>query len=160
MKEIVVSSGSFSFYTLFFSAAETVQVGNIVTVSSRLHRVKNVYKAATGMLAAEANELAAGALVASASYYARATGLNPVTDVVTEASPVTLSVIRMRFQDDYLYPNEAAPKFVEGDIKVLLTKVAVTTAKVDDQIALADGRWRTIAVEDEGLCWGLHMRHG
>jgi hypothetical protein len=157
MKEIEVSSGAFSFYTIFFAPDEAVEVGHLVTASGRLHRVKNVYTSASGLLAVEANELGTDALATGVSYYARA--LNPVADTITESAPVVLNAIRMRFQDDYLYPNQSAPKFEEGDIKVLITKAAVAAAKVEDQIALSDGRWRAIAIEDEGSYWGLHMRH-
>jgi hypothetical protein len=159
MKELDVSSSVFSFYTIFLATGEPAVTGSIISIGGRLHRVKNVYRSAAGVLAAEANELSSSALATAVSYYARAAGLNPVTDVVTEAAPVSLNALRMRFQDDYLYPNEATPKFAEGDIKVIILKSAVATAKVDDQLALSDGRWRTIAVEDEDPCWGLHMRH-
>lgn len=159
MKEVEISSGAYSFYSIFFAPNELVTVGSIVTCSGRLHRVRNVYTGAAGMLVAEANELAAGALVTGATYTPKNTGLNPVTDVVTPGANVTLNSLRMRWQDDYLYPNEAAPRFEEGDIKVLITKAAVATAKKEDTITFSDGVWRVVAVEDEGLCWGLHMRH-
>jgi len=158
LKELEVSSKMYGFFTLFLAPTETVSPGQFLTLGGRIYVVRNVYMSAAGLLAAESEELGTDALQAGVSYYARGAGYSPVTDDVTESAAVVLNLVRMRYQVDYAYPTESAPKYLEGDLRALIRKAAVATARADDQVALSEGRWRVVAAEDEHPCWGLHLR--
>lgn len=158
LKEVDVSSSLFSMLNVYFAANEDVVVGNVILLAGRLHLVRNVYTGAAGLLIAESDELPANA-VSSMIYTPRGGAYNPTTDMTTASLSITTSLLRTRFQDDYAYPNEAAPKYVKGDIRGSVLKSAVATPKVDDYATLTDGDWRVVSIEDETLTWGLHLRH-
>lgn len=158
LKEVEVSSSLFSMLNVYLAPGETVAIGNLILLSGRLHLVRNVYTGAAGLLIAESDELAANA-VASVTYTPRGGAYVPASDTVVPGSPVVLNLLRTRFQDDYVYQNEAAPRYVEGDIRGSILKSALAVPKVDDYVTLADGDWRVLSIDDDGLTWGLHLRH-
>lgn len=158
LKEVEVSSSLFNMLNVYLAPNETVAVGNLILLAGKLHLVRNVYLGAAGLLIAESDELPATA-VASVTYTPRGGAYSPTTDTTTPSAPITANLLRTRFQDDYAYPNEAAPKYVKGDIRGSVLKSAVATPKVDDYVTLTDGDWRTVSIDDDGATWGLHLRH-
>lgn len=157
LKEVDVSSSLFNMLNVYLAPNESVAVGNLITLAGRLHFVRNVYLGAAGLLIAESDELATTAL-SSVTYTPRGGAYVPATDAVAPGSPITVTVLRTRFQDNYTYPNEATPKYVEGDIRVAVLQSAVTPG-IDDRVTFPDGDWRVLSIQNDGLTWGLHLRH-
>lgn len=156
MKEVESSSKLSGFFNLYLPSAETVSRGDLVQLGGREHIVRNAYLSAAGFLVAESDELDAGAIAAATftpySY-------SPATDGVIAGTPVAVQALRMRFQDDYEYPSDSAPKFVSGDIRVFVRKgVTLAAPAPRDTLTLTDGIWQVQSVSDETGCWGLHLR--
>lgn len=158
LRELDISSSLFSMLNVYLAPNETVVAGNVILLAGHLHFVRNVYSGAAGFLIAESDELPANA-VSSATYTPRGGAYNPTTDVTAASAPITANLLRTRYQDDFAYQNEAAPKYVTGDIRGSVLKSVIVTPKVDDYVTLTDGDWRVVSIEDETLTWGLHLRH-
>lgn len=158
LKEVDVSSSLFSMLNVYFAPNEAVAAGNLILLAGHLHFVRNVYTGAAGLLIAESDELPANA-VSSVTYTPRGGAYNPTTDVTAASAPITANLLRTRYQDDFAYQNEAAPKYVTGDIRGSVLKSVIVAPKVDDYVTLTDGDWRVVSIEDETLTWGLHLRH-
>jgi hypothetical protein len=155
LKEPEISSKLLSFYTIFLPVGETVTLNGIIQVGGRAHFVRNSYQSGAGFLAAETDELPLDALttgVYTPQVYSGA------ADTRTPGIGVALNLLKLRFQDYFTYANEAEPRYVEGDLRVMIRKADVTTAKVNDQITFGGEAREILAVADEGACWGLHVR--
>jgi hypothetical protein len=158
VKELEVSSKLEGFFNLYLPSYETVAIGNLIQLSGRQHLVRNYLLSAAGFLEAEVSELALDALTVG-SY--KAMSFAPATDDRTVSSTTALNVLRLRFQDLYTYREQAQDKFQEGDLKALIRKADVATAKVNDLLSVGGEDWEILSVSDEdgSLCWGLHLRH-
>jgi hypothetical protein len=155
-KEPGQSSTFEGFFNLYLPPSESVEAGQILGLGGRLHLARNCFVSVAGFLAVEVDELPVDALV-SGTFIPRAYA--PLTDLNTSGTPVTVNVLRLRWQNDYAYPTAAAEKFAEGDIKGLVRKAALAApAKPNDLLTLPDGSWQVVAIADEDLCWGLHLR--
>jgi hypothetical protein len=155
MKEIEVSSKLSGFFNIYLPSPETVAAGSVISLGGRLHVVRNTFKSSGGFLVTEGDELDAAAVLAGT--YHGVTGYAPATDVVT-AGATAVTLLRIRYQDDYEYANEAEPKFVVGDIKAYVRKSQIATARAKDKVDLSALSWLVESVSDENDCWGLHLR--
>lgn len=158
MKELEVSSGLFGFYNLYLPTPDAVAPGSVVSLLNRLHLVRSVYLSAAGLNVAEADELGLTALTVGT--YTPMT-YSAASDGRTPGGGVALNVVRLRYQDLYAYQNEAETKYAEGDLRVFIRKADVATAKVNDQFTVGGETYEILSVanEDGGACWGLHLRH-
>lgn len=154
-KELEVDSNLNGFYNIYLPSTETVAAGDVISVSGRVHIVRNKLLSAAGFLVAESDELPAGCVVSS-TYKVRTYA--PSTDTWTLGSGLVSNALQMRFQSDYAYPSESAPKFEAGDTRLFVRKAVVAAAKVNDIVTLPDGTWAVRGVSDEGACHGLHLR--
>ncbi len=153
-REQAASSHLFGFFNLYLASTEAAAEGTYVTLQGHIHRVRNAFLSVGGFLEAEASEVPAG--VVAGTYKARS-AYDPATDAETLGN-VAVSVLRVRWSDDFAYTTHGATKYEAGDIKGLVRKAAVTAAAPGDQLTLADGTWRVLAVESESDCWGLQLR--
>lgn len=156
LKEPEMSSKLLSFFTVFLPAGESVTINGIIQLGGRAHFVRNFYPSGAGFLAVETDELPLDAL--TTAVYTPVTYV-AATEARTPGIGVALNALKLRFQDYFAYANEAEPRYVEGDLRVLIRKADVATAKVNDQITLGGAAREILAVADEGTCWGLHVRH-
>jgi hypothetical protein len=81
-------------------------------------------------------------------------------DERTPGAGVALNLLRLRWQDLYQYANETELKYAEGDLRVLIRKADVATAKVNDQFTVGGEKYEILSAvnEDSAACWGLHLR--
>ncbi len=155
-KETTSTSAVEALHNFYLPASEGVQAGDVITIAGVHCQVRDVYLSAAGFLTAECFEMPAGALT-TGTYKTRA--YTPATDTLALSAGAVINVLRLRFTDDFVYPNEAATKFVDGDIRALITQAAVATPKANDVLVLADATWEVIAAQSERNCWNLHLRH-
>jgi hypothetical protein len=155
LKEIEVSSKLTAYFNIYLPAPEAPTAGQIITLAGVLYMVRGVFKSAAGFLAAEVSELEAGAVAAAT--YSSAGAYDPSSDSYTPVdTPVT--VLNMRWQDDYTYTGEASPKYAEGDRKAYVRTSEIAAAKAGDRVTIGGVVWTVLSVETEGACWGLHLR--
>lgn len=156
LKEAEVSSKLLGFFNIYLPSGETLAIGNLITVAGRVHIVRNTFLSAAGFLVAEADELELTALTVG-SYVPQT--YTPATDERAAGAPVALNVLRLRWQDQYAYANQAEPKYEEGDFRAIIRKADVAAAKTNDLLTLGGEPFEILAVSNEGDCWGLHLRH-
>jgi hypothetical protein len=158
VKEVDVSSLLNPFYNVYLPSPEALVVGQLIELSGRQHLVRGFYPSAAGLLVAEAAELPLSA-IAVGTY--KAMTLDVVADDRTLSSSTALNLLKLRFQDLFAYREQAQPTFREGDVRALIRKADVPTAKVNDLLNFGGEDWEILTVSDEdaGLCWGLHLRH-
>lgn len=158
LKEVEVSSKLSGFFNLYMPTPDAVDAGNVITLLNRVHIVRNIYLSAAGFNVAECDELAIDAVTVGT--YTPMT-FSAANDDRTPSAGVALNVLRLRYQDEYQYLNEAEPKYAVGDLRVLIRKADVATARVNDQFTVGGEVYEILSVADEdgGLCWGLHLKH-
>lgn len=158
VKEVEVSSSLNGFFNLYLPSPEVVAVGQLIQVAGRQHLVRNSYLSVAGFLVAESSELALDAVTVG-TY--KAMTHNVADDVRTPASTTALNLLKLRWQDLFQYKEQAQPTFEEGDLRALVRKVDVATAKVNDLLNFGGEDWeiKSVSNEDGGACWGLHLRH-
>jgi hypothetical protein len=156
LKEIEVSSKLHGWFNVYLSSYDTVNAGDLIEVLGRQHLVRACYLSAAGFKVAEASELGLDAVTVG-TY--KAMTFSAVNDERTVASTTALNLLKVRFQDLFVYEEQAQPKFQEGDLKALVRKADVTTAKVNDLVTVGGEDWEILTVASEGDAWGLHLRH-
>lgn len=158
MKQVDQSSALTEFFNVFFSAAETLAIGNVVTLAGRSHLVRNAYTSEAGFALAEADELPPTA-VQSITYTPSTSVYDAATDTYTGGSPVTCNALWHRFQTNFEYLRPAAAKFQPGDITVSVSKSNVASATAGDKFTMLGDTWRVEDVRDNGAnVWMLHAR--
>lgn len=155
-KEIEISSRLFNLYHVFFTASESVAVGSVIEMMGVRHFVRNIFAADSGLQVAQCDELPAGCVQAG-TYRSQLASYNPVTDVMT-GTDIALNVLKVRWQVDFDYDNQAAETYSRGDAQIFVAKSAVT-AQAGDRVTLADGAWLIEGVDDTGDAWSCHVRH-
>lgn len=155
MKELATSSKLESFYNIYLSTYDTVPTESLIILGGKAHFIRNTLTSAAGFQIAEGDEVDAAAIV-SGTFTPRT--FSPATDGYTDGTPITLNVLRLRFQDGYAYAAESSIKFVDGDIRAFIAKSLTPTPKVSDTLTLPDGPWRVISSTDQGTSYSLHLR--
>lgn len=154
-KELEISSNLEGFFNIYLPAGTSIAAGKIIDVAGRLHLVRNCFTTVAGFLNAESNELAVDAITA-ATYSAVAYTPATDTEVLTNTA---VSLLRIRFQDDYAYTSESAPKLEPGDLKGYVRKAVIVTAAAGAKVTVGATVYRVLSVADEGDAWSLHLRH-
>lgn len=158
-KEVETSSKMYSFMNTFFANDEPVEVGKVLTLGPHRYRIKNVYPAASGVQVGEASIMPPANTV-SVNYSATAgQAYDPATDSYGAPVPATFNALWERFQDSYNYESASAPKFVNGDLLLVVEKSNVATPKSGDSLTLLGSVWTVISFQDDlNLCWELQVR--
>lgn len=156
-KDVTGTSIVEGFFNLYLPSPEAPAVGDIATLAGKHYLIYSPAPSEAGFLMVECYEMPAGALT-TGTYRART--YVPATDTLTVATPGTaVNVLQVRFQDSFLYPNAAAEKFADGDIRAFITKAAVPAPKANDVLIIGSDTWQVIAVQSDRDCWNLHCRH-
>lgn len=133
---------------LHFAVGEPIAPNLLATFNGRLNVVRAVDFGAAGTLIASCEQLALPA-VESAQLV---TGVYDQVQDQLSGSPVTVTVVRMRWQSLFSYSSAAAPKFEPGDIQVAIAKSAATPV-AGAALTLSDGPWLIQSVLAEGSVW-------
>lgn len=139
---------------LHFAVDEPILENHVVTFNGRLNVVRSVDFGAVGTLVATCEQMVEPTVQSGVLM----SGLyDPISDAVV-GSPITLTVIRMRWQSLFAYSTGMAPKFQPGDIQVVIAKVAATPI-AGATLELPDGLWRLESVLSEGSVWLCRATH-
>jgi hypothetical protein len=148
------SSEYHSQYNIFFGGGEPVLEGGLINIGSRWFYVKNAYISVSGLLVTLTSELDPP-LFETINYGSRT--YVPATDTYT-ATTTSVKVMRVRWQEHFSRLSKSTEKHENGDAQLFVLKSAMATAKPSDTLALSDGTWRVLAVQDEGTVLSLHVR--
>lgn len=155
-KETVGTSTVEGFFNTYLPSSESLVAGDLVVFGSQQYLARNVFQSSAGFLIAECFELPAGSLT-TGTYKTRT--YTPATDALALSAGTSVNCLLTRFQDSFFYPNAAADKFVDGDVRIFVTKAAVAAPKANDVLVMADVTWQVLAAQSDRLCWNLHCRH-
>jgi hypothetical protein len=155
-KEEAISSSLEPFFHIFLTTAETVAVGQFITLAGRLHRVRSAFLSAAGFITVEADELPADALTTGTMYQSRV--YNPSSDSYVLGAATDLPVLAFRWQEDFVYPEESAEKFQPGDFVALVRKADVSPPKPGQYLVIAGVNHDVLESADDSDCWRMHVR--
>lgn len=156
MKELDVSSRFEGFYNVYLPQNVAVTTGDMLTLLGEFYRVRNTFPSTAGFIVAESDRLPAD--MAVNAIYRQGT-YDPATDAFAALVDTAVTVLMMRWQDNFLLQTEAAEKYVAGDVHGVVSKAALPApAKAGDLVIFGAKTWEVISVDDEGTSWGLHLR--
>lgn len=139
-------------YQMFLAGAEEAPADSLIELDSRFFLVKQSYISTSGLRVALVNEIE-DPVFETVTFGSRT--YDPLTDTYTSAgSPI--KIMRVKWSEHYLYLSKASETYERGDMQIFILKAS--TPKPSDTLALADGTWRILAVQDEGLHWSCHAR--
>lgn len=133
---------------IHYSSTESIVPNLLVTYAGRLNIVRSLNYGAGGTIVAACEEMGEPSVEAATLSVGT---YDPVLDVTT-ATPISVTVVRMRWQALFAYLNSMAPKFEPGDIQVAIAK-SVATVTAGATLALSDGSWRVQSALSEGGVW-------
>jgi hypothetical protein len=142
------SSNLFPQAHIHFAEGEPIDDDKLVTFDGRLHIVREITHGAGGTLIATCEEMDEPS-VEMASLLSGA--YDPVTDSMA-GTPVSVRVVRVRWQSLFRYHNSIEPKFQPGDMQVAVSKSAATVLP-GANLTLSDGAWEVTSVASEGAVW-------
>lgn len=141
-------------YQVFLAGSESAPADSLVQLNSTWYLVKQSYLSTSGLRIALANELAEPSFE-TVNFGART--YDPVTDTYSSTS-TSVKVLRVKWSEHYNYLSKASEDYQRGDMQVMVLKLAMPAAKPSDTLALSDGSWKVLSVQDEGTVLSLHVR--
>ena len=153
-KEVDESSDVTVSANVYLAVSEAAAERSLVKLGTAWYFVRYTYLTTTGFLAAVADKLDAPNFE-TVSYAKRV--YNPVTDAYA-STPVSLKVLRLRWQSKFEYLSEASAKYAEGDDVVMVRVADVAAPTTGDLITLSDGVRRVEDIQAEGSLWHLRVR--
>lgn len=135
-------------YHFHFALSEPVVPDLLVLFENRLNLVRAVNYGVGGTLVATCDQMDEP-VVETASVLVGT--YDPITDTTT-GSPVSVRVVRMRWQSLFAYKTSIAPKFGPGDIQIAVAKSDVTM-KAGATLTLSDGAWKIESALSEDNVW-------
>lgn len=140
-------------YQIFTAGSESAPAESLIQLNSIWYLVKDSYVSTSGLRIALAN-------VIQGTVFETITASNktyvPTTDSYTSVTH-SVKLLRLRWQEHFTYLSKAQISYDRGDEQIFILKSAMTVL-AGDTLALSDGTWRILDVQDEGLCWGCHAR--
>ncbi|MDI1362515.1 hypothetical protein [Methylotenera sp.] len=158
-KEVESSSKLYSFMDTFFALGEDVFAGQVLTLGADKYRIRNVYLGGSGIQIGEASVMPR--LNITSITYMSTSGLayNAASDSFGTITPTVFNGLWERFQDSYNYETASAPKYVTGDLLLVVEKSSVATPKSGDTLTMFGFSWIVISFQDDlNLCWELQVR--
>ncbi len=146
VKDTSTESEAQSQYYIYFTEGENVQEGEFIFVHDRLHIVRNVKKEASGLWAAEANELeynTFGKLEIDSQQV-----FDPVTETYTGGAPREVKAIVLKWNDDYQYELPSHTKFEVGDVRVRI--LGTDTPTLDQTVTFEGQKFRPVSITSRG----------
>ena len=153
-KEVDESSDITVSANIYFALGEFVVDRNLVKIGTAWYFIRYTYLTTTGFLAAVADKLD-DPNFETASYAKRA--YNPVTDTWA-STPVSIKLLRLRWQSKFEYLSAASSKYAEGDDVVMVRKLDVPTPTTGDTITLSDGVRKVEDIQSDVTLWHLRVK--
>jgi hypothetical protein len=153
-KEIDESSEVTNSVNIYFASSEAVPDRGLIKLRNVWYIVRYTYSTTTGFVAAVADQLDTPNFE-TASYARRVYA--PITDTYT-STPVSIKVLRLRWQDKFEYLSPASAKYDAGDDVVMVRVADVAAPTTGDLITLTDGVRRVESIQADGSLWHLHVR--
>jgi hypothetical protein len=153
-KEVEFSSRVFPYYEVYLASSEAVTPDQFIELGGKIFRSRAVYLSEAGFKVAEADDISAART--SVTYKGPGT-YSPTTDTFSGTSAV-LPALHVRYAANFDYDQPSAAKRAAGDIVLLVTKAALPTAKIGDEVTYDSVLHKVISIETESDCWNLTAR--
>lgn len=140
-KEEASSSRVVPMYTLYLPATTSLQEFDVVHVGVRAYLVQNPHTLPSGAASATCVQLEHA--LATATLNTRV--YDPVQGKYVSTAPTSVPCQRVRWQSLYVYDEQVATRYQEGDCSLVLP--AGTTVATKDTITLAGATWSVLSVE-------------
>lgn len=150
--DLQTSSNYFNDYHIFFASTENINTYDLIWIDGHWHICHSVHPSLSGFADAVSHEIL-GTVFETVSFGSQT--YDPITDSYS-GTPVTVKVLRVRWQEHFAYLNAAQETYQRGDETIFVLKTV--TPKPSDTLALSDGSWRVLHVADQGTHWSLHAR--
>ena len=139
-------------YQVFLAGAEEAPEDTLIGLEGSFYLVKQSYISTSGLRIALAN-IVAEPCFETVSFGSRT--YDPVSDSYTSAG-TSVKIFRIKWSESFEYLSKASEGFERGDIQVFMLKAS--TPKPSDLLALSDGSWRILSVQDFDGLWRCHAR--
>ena len=139
-------------YQVFLAGAEEAPEDTLIGLEGAFYLVKQSYISTSGLRVALAN-IVAEPCFETVSFGSRT--YDPVSDSYTSAG-TSVKIFRIKWSESFEYLSKASEGFERGDIQVFMLKAS--TPKPSDLLALSDGSWRILSVQDFDGLWRCHAR--
>lgn len=152
-KQLEVSSETPQIFEVSMAEGSDVRVQDVLWNASSAYLVLAPHIAASGILAATCVKLdqvaPVVATLATRTY-------DPVTGAYTTSGGTSVNALKVRWQSLYAYGSQAAERYQEGDLAIVL--VAGTTASTGSLVTISGVTYQTLAVLDIAGAVVLHAR--
>ena len=153
-KEVGESSDITVSANIYFALGEFVVDRNLVKLGTAWYFVRYAYLTTTGFIGAVADKLD-DPNFETASYAKRT--YSPTTDTWA-STPVSIKLLRLRWQSKFEYLSAASSKYAEGDDVVMVRKSDVPVPTTGDTITLSDGVRKVEDIQSDGTLWHLRVK--
>lgn len=141
-------------YQVFLAGSENAPADSLIELGTSTYLVKQSYISTSGLRIALANALDEP-VFETINYNAQT--YDPVTDTYSGAT-TSVKIMRVKWSEHYTYLTKADETYQRGDVQGMVLKSAMPAAKESDVLALSDGSWRVLSVQDEGATLSMHLR--
>ena len=139
-------------YQVFFAGTEDAPEDTLIQLASKWYLVKQSYLSTSGLRVALVNEVEEPSFE-TVTFGSRT--YDPIADAYSSATSST-RIFRIKWSESFTYLSKASEGFERGDIQMFMLKTMAP--KPSDTLALSDGTWRILSVQDEGGAWRCHGR--
>ena len=139
-------------YQVFFAGTEDAPEDTLIQLASKWYLVKQSYLSTSGLRVALVNEVEEPSFE-TVTFGSRT--YDPIADTYSSATSST-RIFRIKWSESFTYLSKASEGFERGDIQIFMLKTMAP--KPSDTLALSDGTWRILSVQDEGGAWRCHGR--
>lgn len=139
-------------YQIFLAGSEVAPANTLVQLGATWYLVKESYISTSGLRIALANTLDTPnfeTINFGAQVYSH------LTDSYT-GTTTSVTILRVKWQEHFEYLSKGSETYERGDQQVFIPKTV--TPGPSDTLALSDGTWRILAVQDETAQWSCHVR--
>lgn len=148
------SSSYFNDYHIFIANSEYVSAYDLILIDGQWHICHAVHPSLSGFVDAVSHEIT-GTVFETVDVLAQS--YSPVSDSYTSTSIPDVTILRLRWKEQYEYLTAAQEEYGRGDETLVVLK-SVWNAKPADSVTLSDGRWRILSATDKGAVLTLHAR--
>jgi len=141
-------------YQVFLAGSENAPADSLIELGTSTYLVKQSYISTSGLRIALATALDEP-VFETINYNAQT--YDPVTDTYSGAT-TSVKIMRVKWSEHYTYLTKADETYQRGDVQGMVMKSAMAAAKESDVLALSDGSWRVLSVQDEGATLSMHLR--
>ena len=139
-------------FQMFMAGSESAAADTLIQLASKWYLVKQSYLSTSGLRVALVNEVEEPSFE-TVTFGSRT--YDPIADTYSSATSST-RIFRIKWSESFTYLSKASEGFERGDIQIFMLKTMAP--KPSDTLALSDGTWRILSVQDEGGAWRCHGR--